>query len=357
MNWTAVARVCLYRGRFPTDRLLPDCAKEAGAVMSRTLWAWLRLTGGLAILAVVVWRLGSGPILDGLRTISVPALLAAAAIAVGTTACAAWRWQLVARGLGVDLSLRTAIAAYYRSQFLNTALPFGVLGDVHRAVDHGRDVGDVGRGLRAVAWERCAGQVVQTALALAVLVVLPSPVRSALPLVLAIAAAVLVTLVIAARVRPGSGRSRWARFTRAAARDLRAGVLARATAPGIVLASVLVVVGYTATFVIAARTVGVTASLATLVPLIMLILLAMSVPMNIGGWGPREGAAAWLFAAAGLGADRGVAASVAYGVLVFVASSPGAVVLAVKRPRRRPGADEPVEEPQREAPLVGTAHV
>lgn len=327
--------------------------------MSRTLWAGLRLAGGVAILAVVVWRLGSGPIFDGLRTISVPALLAAAAIAAGTTACAAWRWRLVARGLGVDLSLRTAIAAYYRSQFLNTALPFGVLGDVHRAVDHGRDVGDVGRGLRAVAWERCAGQVVQTALALAVLIILPSPVRSALPLGLAIAAAVLVVLLVAVQALPRSGSSRWARFIRAAARDLRDGVLARDTAPGIVLASVLVVLGYTATFVLAARTVGVTASVTTLLPLIMLILLAMSVPMNIGGWGPREGAAAWLFAAAGLGAGPGVAASVAYGVLVFVASSPGAIVLAVMRSKRPSGADDDaVDEPRRaDAQWVRTAHV
>ena len=52
-----------------------------------------------------------------------------------------------------------------------STLPGGVLGDVHRGVRHGRDVGDVGRGLRAVAWERAAGQVVQVVLAVAVLLV------------------------------------------------------------------------------------------------------------------------------------------------------------------------------------------
>ena len=62
------------------------------------------------------------------------------------------------------MPLRTAVPAYYRSQFLNTTLPGGILGDVHRGVVHGRDVGDVGRGLRAVAWERTAGQVVQAGL-------------------------------------------------------------------------------------------------------------------------------------------------------------------------------------------------
>ncbi|MGH2891735.1 MAG: hypothetical protein ACRDPM_00510, partial [Solirubrobacteraceae bacterium] len=46
-------------------------------------------------------------------------------------------------------------------------------------------------------------------------------------------------------------------------------------------------------------------------------------------WGPREGVTAWAFGAAGLGAQRGVAAAVVYGVLVLVASLPGAVVLVV----------------------------
>jgi hypothetical protein len=38
---------------------------------------------------------------------------------------------------------------------------------------------------------------------------------------------------------------------------------------------------------------------------------------------------AWAFGAAGLGAASGVATAVAYGVMVFVASLPGAAVLAV----------------------------
>ena len=36
----------------------------------------------------------------------------------------------------------------------------------------------------------------------------------------------------------------------------------------------------------------------------MFVLLAMSVPASIAGWGPWEGAAAWAFSAAGLGDAR-----------------------------------------------------
>jgi hypothetical protein len=44
--------------------------------------------------------------------------------------------------------------------------------------------------------------------------------------------------------------------------------------------------------------------------------------------------AAWAFGAGGLGAEQGVATAVAYGVMVFVASLPGAVLLLTTRIRR-----------------------
>jgi uncharacterized membrane protein YbhN (UPF0104 family) len=251
-------------------------------------------------------------------------LTAAAALAVITTVCCAWRWRIVARGLGLRLSMGEAVAACYRSQFLNTVLPSGILGDVDRAVRHGRGSGDVGRGLRAVAWERSAGQAVQIALAVVVLLALGSPVRSSMPFVVAAtvaAVAVVVVALVVGRRLPHSGPSRWARAVRTAAMDVRHGLLARRAFPGILLASTVVVAGHAATFLIAARTAGSTASVVRLLPLALIVLLAAGVPTNIGGWGPREGVAAGLF---GL---QGVATAVVYGVMVLVASLPGALVL------------------------------
>jgi glycosyltransferase 2 family protein len=302
-------------------------ARTSDGGMSRPLWTWARLLGGAAIIGVLVWRLGTGPFLAGIRTIDWWSLVAAAGIGLVTTVCCAWRWSLVARGLGVAIPLRVAVAAYYRSQFLNTTLPGGVLGDVHRAVRHGQDVGDVGRGLRAVAWERSAGQVVQVVLAMIMLLLVPSPVRSSMPVVASVVVACALGVVLLARARPPGGRSLWARTVRTAAADLRDVLLARRAWPGIVLASVVVVAGHTATFLIAARTAGSTASPVRMLPLALLVLLAMAVPANIAGWGPREGVAAWAFGVAGLGAAQGVATAVVYGVIVLVASLPGAVVL------------------------------
>ncbi len=293
----------------------------------RTIPRWARLAAAVATLAVVVWTLGAGPFLDGLRAVDGRALLAAVAIGVLTTTCCAWRWTIVARGLGVHLPLRVAVASYYRSVFLNVTLPGGVAGDVHRGVSHGRDVQDVGLGLRVVVWERFGGQFVQAALTLLVLLVLPSPVRSFMPLVVAGLGVTAVGLFLVDRARAGrGGRSRWGRAWNAAAADIRAGLLRRRALPAIVLASALVVVGHALTFLVAARTAGVTAPPSRMLPLALLVMLAMVLP-SVAGWGPREGATAWAFAAAGLGADLGAATAVVYGVMVLAASLPGALVL------------------------------
>ena len=310
-----------------------------GGAMSRALWPWLRLLAGGGFLAVLVARLGAGPFLDGLSALSAGPLAAAAGLTLVTTVCSAWRWRVVARGLGVGLPLAEATGAYYRSQFLNTVLPGGVLGDVHRAVSHGHEVGDVGRGLRAVGWERSAGQVLQVLVALVVLLALPSPVRRFVPAAVGAVLAVGLVVALAARALRRRGRVPGGRVLRAAGADVRAGLLARRAWPGVLVASLVVIAGHTATFVLAARTAGVEAPLARLLPLVMLVMLAMAVPANIGGWGPREGAAAGLFALAGLGAAAGVAAATVYGVMVLVGTLPGAVVLVVAGTRRgrRPG--------------------
>jgi glycosyltransferase 2 family protein len=303
------------------------------AGIGRTVWAWARLVGSALTLAVLIWRLGTGPLLDGVRAVDARALAAAVGLGALTTVCCAWRWKIVAGGLGVGLPLPAAVAAYYRSLFLNVTLPGGIVGDVHRGVSHGRDVRDLGRALRAVAWERFAGQVVQVVLTVVVLLVLPSPVHSYMPLAAIALVVAALALAIAARARPGGRGNARARARAAALGDVREGLLARRAWPGIAAASALVVCGHALTFLIAARTAGITASPSQMLPLALLAMLVMVVP-SVGGWGPREGGAAWVFGAAGLGAGQGVATAVVYGVMALVASLPGAAVLAVSWFRR-----------------------
>ena len=297
---------------------------------SRHVWRWL---AGAVILGIVVWRVGSDAVVEGLRAVDVPVLLLGTAIAAVTTLACAWRWRLVARELGVAIALPTAVAACCRAQLLNTLLPGGVLGDVHRGVVHGRSTGQTGRALRAVGWERFAGQVVQAVIAVLVLLLLPSPLRPLLPwAVAAIAAVVVVTGAVL--VLTPDRETWWSRAARTVRDDVRLALLVRRSWPGVVLASVVALTGYTATYVLAARAVGVDAPLATLLPLVVGVLVVAGIPLNLAGWGPREGMAASSFAAAGLGAGTGVATAVAYGAVVLVANLPGIVVLLAARDAR-----------------------
>jgi uncharacterized membrane protein YbhN (UPF0104 family) len=301
----------------------------------------LRLAAGVTVLWFLWRQLGAAPFRDGLRAVTWQAVVAAASLTVLTTVCSAWRWRVVARALGVEIGLPGAVCAYYRSLFLNSVLLGGVVGDVHRAVRHGRRAGDVVRGLRAVGWERLFGQVVQAVVTALVLLTLPSPVRAALPYVLAGVAGIAVCagLVVGVARR---GRSRLTRAAGAVAADLRHGLLALNVWPQLVLASVLVVAGHTATFVIAARVAGTTAPLGELVALLMVVQVAVVIPLSVGGWGLREGAAAWAFGSAGLGAATGVTVTTLYAVLMLAAVAPGAGLLlkdAVRhgRDRGQPG--------------------
>ncbi|MDO0910276.1 lysylphosphatidylglycerol synthase transmembrane domain-containing protein [Streptomyces sp. DT2A-34] len=290
---------------------------------------------GVVILAVLFWRLGTGVFLDGLRRIDGPALGAALGIGLVTTAFSAWRWQLVARGLRIRLPLGPAVADYYRALFLNAALPGGVLGDVHRAVRHGQSAGDMGRGVRTVVLERTAGQVVLAVAGAAVLLTMPSPVlNEARDLTPVLLFAAVGALAVVAAVRMNRAPSRRDRTNPTALRttlgEAREALLSRRNGPGVAVSSVVVLAGHLAMFVLAARIAGSAASVAVLVPLAVLALLAMGLPLNVGGFGPREGVTAWAFGAAGLGADTGLAVAVVYGVLSFVAALPGVLVLVAR---------------------------
>ncbi|BCL26424.1 hypothetical protein GCM10017557_12830 [Streptomyces aurantiacus] len=306
-------------------------ARVRARLDSRLLRTHFGTIAGVLILTVLTWRLGTGVFLDGLRRIDGATLLAALGIGLLTTVFSAWRWCVVARGMRLRLPLGPAVADYYRALFLNAALPGGVLGDVHRAVRHGQSAGDVGRGVRAVVLERVAGQAVLAVVGMAVLLTQPSPVLDETRHLLLLLAAVSVCgVVTVGAVRSRSRAPRTSRrylAVRATLTEARGALLARGSWPGVVVSSVVVLAGHVLMFLLAARAAGSAAPAAELVPLALLALIAMGLPLNVGGWGPREGVTAWAFGAAGLGATQGLTVAVVYGVLSFAASLPGVAVL------------------------------
>jgi len=315
----------------------------------RGLWPLVKTAVGVGILVGLVVRLGAQAFVDGLAAIGAGSVLAALALGLLTTVASAARWCLVARGLGLRLPLAVAVSDCYRAVFLNSVLPAGVLGDVHRAVGYGRQIGDVGRGVRVVAIERVTGQVAITVVGLGVLLVSrPDLLGALLPGRLGVAELLAAVVALTATAACAARHPRAARFRgalRSACADARSGVLSRSTWPGLLALSVVALGGYLALFVVAARAAGTHATLRELLPLLVLGLLAMALPLNIGGWGPREGVTAVAFGAVGLGAAQGLTTAVVYGVLSLIACLPGVVVLVLPvlaaRSRHRLAAAHP----------------
>ncbi len=300
----------------------------------RQSWPGVRPLGGVALLAVILAVVGPDAAIAALRSVDARSLVAGSLVAAVTTITAAWRWRLVSRRLGAELSLRSAVAECYRAQFLNATLPGGVAGDVGRGVRYGRSIDDLGRGLRSVAWERAWGQLVLVLCAAPVVLIEARRMPWAGPpfriQLLALAGGVGATLA-GWHWAPGLA----VRIRRTLTDDARALLAPTASVP-VLVASVVVLAGHVATFRLAAQVVGASIDEGRLISVALVVLLLGGIPLNIAGWGPREGAAAWAFAAAGWGSATGLAVAVAYGTIALVATLPGAAVLLVTRSRRRP---------------------
>ena len=277
---------------------------------------WLRPAAGIAIVAVLLARFGADPVVRGLQATDGALLVVAVVLTAAATACCAWRWHAVADALAARIGFGPAYLSCYGAQFLNATLPAGVLGDVHRAIEHGRRADSTRRAVHSVVWERTFGLAVQVAVTVVVVLAVPSALRPVAAVVGAVAAAVgLLAAVVLRRLRP----------------DLTAILRRRGTAVTVVLTSVGVAACHTAVLLAAMAASGVDLAPPQMLALSLVVLLGSTVPTSVAGWGPREGAAAWAFTAVGLPASDGLAVSVTYGVAALVATLPGALALVLAR--------------------------
>ena len=290
----------------------------------------LRAVVSVGLLAGLAWWLDIGVLVSRLTALRLPWVLLAFGISVVQVAVLAWRWSFTAHRLGVSLPFLVAWKEYYLSIFLNQVLPGGVVGDVTRAwrqarsQHHLREPG--GPAVRAVIFERLSAQAVMTTVAVVSLLFLPIAVDQRSWSIMVGAGFLATTIVVAAVV--------WTR-SQSLAGSLPGRVMSEVGAAHLslpaftvqVVTAIIVVSTYLATYLVAAKAIGVDTRVLVLLPLVGPVLMSMLIPVTVAGWGLREGVAAVLWGAAGLTAGDGVVVSVAYGLLVLLGSLPGAVLL------------------------------
>ncbi|MFO7758362.1 MAG: lysylphosphatidylglycerol synthase transmembrane domain-containing protein [Roseovarius sp.] len=292
----------------------------------------------VALLALL-WRVAGGE--DTLRSlVSANRGWLAAAVAILTlqTVLSAIRWKITAARLGIHLGAGEALREYYLAQAVNISVPGGVVGDAARAVRSRGEAGLLAAG-QAVVFERLAGQAglfVVTATVFAVTLALPGgvewPAWLIAPVAVFVASGLCLPLVLhgAMRIRGRIGH---------VSRGFRDAMVTSLVAPQVIGWQIALSLATTAcnlaAFAFCALAVGHGLGPAAVAAFGPLILLTMLVPVTISGWGLREGAAVVLFPLAGSTASGGLAASVAFGLMVILASLPGSLG-ALARRRRSP---------------------
>ncbi|WP_322892757.1 MULTISPECIES: lysylphosphatidylglycerol synthase transmembrane domain-containing protein [unclassified Yoonia] len=294
----------------------------------------MRVIVTIALLALL-WRLTDGPeVLSLLRNTHWGWLLAALVTAHGQVLLSALRWRLTAAQLDQPMRRRDAICEYYLSQFVNLAVPGGVMGDAGRAVRQRHQAGLL-RAAQAVVLERLVGQVALFAVMFTgFMVAIAVPGSMFLPGWVADIVGWLALLIIGLAVLggvmllvPGAVARATAGFISA----LRLGLLTRKVWPQQAALSLAIVACNLASFAFCALATGTDLNFMAVVTVLPLILTSMMIPLSVGGWGLREGAAAALWPILGARAEAGIAASIVFGLVILVASLPGVWVLLARR--------------------------
>ena len=281
----------------------------------------IKLTVSALCLIALLWWTDATAVLARLQGADTTWVALAVLAVTGATLSMAHRWQIAARAFGIELRYPVALREYYLAQLVNTVLPGGVAGDVTRAV-RVRSAADMTRAAQSVMAERLLGQIAMLCLMCAgfcVALWLPGgPDWSLLGWI--------VVLCLA-----GAGGVAWAlsRAAHATGRFLRH-VLGLGRQPKMLAHGALTTFCLIFGFYACARatdTILPPEAWATLIPL---VLCAMLIPLSVGGWGWREGAAAALFPIIGAPASAGVATGITYGVVLFVAVLPAAALLLMQ---------------------------
>lgn len=316
----------------------PGSATDAPPAAPRRRDA-LRAAAALAVSAGLVAAVAAavGPAAIAASLAGADWRLAAAAMAVAMlqVLVAAWRWRFTAARLGHAMPLARAYREYALAWLVNMTLPGGVAGDALRAVRSARSGAGTRIAVRAVILERLSGQLAFWIVAVGGLAAwlgaagsLPGGAVAGLAAVAAAGAGAAGLTALAARHGPARLRAAlaglWPDVRRA---FLDPGARLAQLATGLCLAA-----SYIGVFALAGAAVGAPLPPLAALALVPLALFSMLVPVGVGGWGLREGAAAALWPLAGLTPADGAATAALYGLVVAAAGLPGLAAVARRRP-------------------------
>jgi len=304
----------------------------------QTLKFLLRLAVSVVILAVILRSVDLRQASQVALSAAPDWLLLALLTQFGSTAVAAYRWQLIMRNLGFGQGFPFYWNSYFKAMFFNQGLPTSIGGDALRVLDLAR------RGFRkrdvlvGVAIDRITGLGALLLLALIAHLVNPGLLPDAVyrPILALSAAGVAGFAGLHFLGRwAWLGRQPRLAFVKTVSDRLQKAVSRQAFL--VFASSLLVPLLAMLAFFATGRALGLRYDLLTYFAIVPPAIVLTVVPISIAGWGVREGVLVGLFAL--IGADRTAVLmmSLAYGILLILTSLPGlAVFLRGRRHQARP---------------------
>ena len=304
---------------------------------------WLAIGLKTAVSGGLIWYLLSGidmaSMVGHLAEVDIGLLILSCFVLIIQVVIGGLRWNSVLFGLGSLLPNWISIRLFYIGAFFNQALPGGNGGDAARMYLSYKYGLTLRHALNGVIIERVA-----TVLTLVVLVDVTQPLflkhlddemaRLSVTGIVTITVLALAGVgVVAFLDRLPEGMRRW-RVVRGLGNlgvDTRQIMfnVSRLWKP--ICWSIIGHLNISLVVFILAAGLGLEASLLDCIVLIPPILLVLSIPISIGGWGVREGAIVWGFALVGVPNDAALALSLLFGVAGLVVSLPGGIVWLTTR--------------------------
>ena len=294
----------------------------------RRVWLVLRVLVSVLLLGIVLVFADVGEIARAVRDGNWAWFAAAVALMGVSSIFGAVRWRMLLQDAHIDVSELRAVRIFAAGLFLNNLLPSSFGGDAVRAWLVGRESGRLTRATTATIVDKVTALACLFLVAWAALAVdraaVPNSVIAVLGWVtLGLVAVLAVTALAAAGARPVVRRlpERPAAMTREAWTALRgwAGsrrLIAWLLGLGLLYQSLGVLV-----VVLVGKTVGVEVSFPLAAAVTPAVLVAMLIPISIGGIGVREGGFVLLLGEAGIGAAEATLVSLLSAATIWLASA------------------------------------
>ena len=259
------------------------------------------------------------------------------------------RWDLIARGLGGSLPFRSALRFVWIGTFFSQVLPGSAGGDIVRMWLYWQRCGDRRVAIHSVALERL---VMVFVLLLLVLAVQPGLAARGVPLAIVLSAAIFLTFMVAVLSALVLARgllaahNRWTllRVLSYVAQDVRSVFSNVPRSAALCVLSVAAYVNMAIAAWLIARALGLGISVADSIVLMPIVVLVATLPISVGGWGVREGAAITLFGLVGVSGPDALALSVLFGFASIVISIPGALLWLPRDQLPKDGFDPTLDE-------------